>query len=507
MLRDFKIARNSLPEREILFSVLVLYTLVAGYTMLHHEMWGDELHSWNLARSSDSLAGLIDNRKYEGHPPVWHLLLWGISGCTHKVYWMQVAHLTIAVVTVALILFRSPFPLWARVLLPFGYYFLFEYAVLSRNYALGIIAGFLICLLLKKQHRYKLWGYYALLLFMSNVHLLALLLAGCLHLYFLMSLAEDKKGKAVVISHVLLGALIFLPAIGFIMPPSDTDLSIAASMKRWSYDRLLIALQAPLRAFVPMPAWWKYHFWNWQCIIELNAQYKVMKAFSLLMALGFIWLGCYLLKGSRKSRMLFVSNIALTWMAGLIYPLGVQRYVGFIFIGFLVAYWLAATERPLPLLKRRIINLLLTIQVIAGVFITVQDIRLPFSNFYKVEELLAEVPPGKSTVTEYWALIAGAAYLDRPFYCVDLQQEASFIRWGGDMAAMTRKVNRYYDGIKNLFEKEQLKEVYLYSASAPEVLRQTDAKLFAAYRVQLVGKRTGAIEKWSNLYLYRIRIL
>lgn len=507
MVQDFRTAQNSLAERMILFGVLVLYILVASYTMLHHEMWGDELHSWNLAKSSNSLKELIDNRRYEGHPPVWHLILWGISSCTHNPHWMQGVHLAIAIATVVLILFYAPLPLWTKVLLPFGYYFLYEYAVLSRNYAIGILAGFLICILLQKEHKYKLWGYYALLLLMSNTHLLAMLLAGCLHLYFLMTLAEQKKGLGVIALHVLLGILIFLPAIGFIMPPSDTDLSIAASMKRWSYDRLLIAAQAPLRAFVPMPAWWKYHFWNWECIIELNAQYKVMKVVSLLLSLGFIWLGVYLLKGSRKSQVLFVANIAFTWIAGLIYPIGTQRYVGFIFIGFIVAYWLYAYKRPLSPAKRKIVNLLLGLQCVAGIFITVKDIRLPFSNFDKVKELVAEVPPGKKVVTEYWALIAGSAYLDQPFYCVDLQQEESFIQWGSNMAVMTRKATRYYDGVKALFEKERLNEIYLYSASAPEILRQTDAKLFAAYKVQLVSKREGAIEKWSNLYLYRISVL
>jgi hypothetical protein len=330
--QDIKIARKSLQERIILFVAMAAYIIIASYVMLHHEMWGDELHSWNLAKGSNSLAELMHNKKYEGHPPVWYLILWGISRCTHDAQWMQWVHLFIAAFSVVLLLFYAPFPVWTRVLLPFGYYFLFEYTILSRNYAIGILACFLICMLLQKEFKYKLLWYYILLLLMSNTHLLAMLLAGCLHLYFLMDHAAQKKSKRVIILHVLLGVLVFLPAIGFIMPPGDTDLSIAASLKRWSHDRLLLAAQAPLRAFVPMPAWWKYQFWNWQCILELNAQYKVMKVLSLLLSLGFIWLGLYLLKGNRKSQVLFLTNIALVWMAGLIYPLGTQRYAGFIFI-------------------------------------------------------------------------------------------------------------------------------------------------------------------------------
>jgi hypothetical protein len=104
-------------------------------------------------------------------------------------------------------------------------------------------------------------------------------------------------------------------------------------------------------------------------------------------------------------------------------------------------------------------------------------------------------------------LIAGAAYKDRSFYCIDLQREHSFIRWDADMAAMTKNPYRYYDGLKALFKKEGRKQAYFFSASSPQVLQSVDARLFAAFRVEIVSKTSGAIEKWSDLYLYRISSL
>lgn len=501
---DFAAPRLSLNTRYLLWGVLGLYLVVAGYTMWHHELWGDELHSWNLAKSSNSLGDLINNKKYEGHPPVWYMVLWAIAKCSHNVGWMQGVHLAIAVSVVVLILFYSPLPTLTKVLLPFGYYFLYEYAVLSRNYAIGILACFLICVILKKEFKYKLLWYYILLLVMSNTHLLALVLAGGLHLYFLMGLAEQKKKQGILAIHVLLGILIFLPAVGFIFPPADTDLSIASSLNRWSKDRLLIDIQAPLRAFVPMPAWWQYNFWNRQCIMELNAQYKIMKVLSPLMALGFMLLGHYLLKGNRKTQALFLATAAGIFIAGLIYPLGTQRYAGFVFLGFIVAYWLHCSDRPLSRKKNRIVNMLLGIQLIAGIFIVAKDICLPFSNFYRIKELLVKVPPGQKVVTEYWALIAGVAYTDKPYYCLDLEQEESFIMWGPAMVAMNKKPARYEEGVRHLFQKEGLKELYFFSTSPPDIVRRTDARVFTTFKVQEVAEIEGAIEKWSNLYLYKI---
>src|SRR6185503_14787340 len=158
----------------------------------HHEMWGDEIHSWNIAKGSRGFFGLINNSRYEGHPPAWYVILWSISKFTHNLAYVQAVHLIIASLSVFLILFFSPFPLSTRVLIPFGYFFLFEYAVLSRNYAIGVLLAICICLLIRKKFRYKLILYYVLLFLLSNTHLLAILLAGSLHLYFLLFLNEQN---------------------------------------------------------------------------------------------------------------------------------------------------------------------------------------------------------------------------------------------------------------------------------------------------------------------------
>lgn len=144
----------------ILWLVLLIYLIVSGYTMMHHEMWGDEIHSWNIAKGSDSYADLIYNTRYEGHPPVWYTILWTISKFTHNLAYVQMTHWLIAASIVVLILFFSPIPLLSRVLIPFGYYFLYEYSVLSRNYAIGILFACCICIVVRKEFRYKVLLYY-----------------------------------------------------------------------------------------------------------------------------------------------------------------------------------------------------------------------------------------------------------------------------------------------------------------------------------------------------------
>lgn len=475
--------------------------------MFYHEPWGDELHCWNIAKASGSLGELLYNKRYEGHPPVWYIILWATAKFTHDPVYMQVVHLIVAILIVFLLLFKSPLPIFIKILIPFGYFFLFEYAVISRDYATGVLMGFLVCILLKKKVKYKLFLYYALLLVMSNAHLLALLMAASLHLYFLISFFEKGKKINVIVVHLLAGAVVFLPAVYFIVPPGDSELSIASWIGRWNKNQLASDLQVPIRAFIPIPAWWKYSFWNTQFLIQLQARFGVLKIVNVIIDVALVISGAFILKGNKKSLIFFITNITLTFMTGLIYPMVTERYAGFMFIGFIVACWLHYFEKPISNNKIKVVNALLVIQLIAGVFVVYKDISLPFSNFYKVKQLLNRLPENEQVVSDYWASVGFSAYVDKPIYCVDMQESILFMLWGSKITEAHKYPARYYRGIFNLFQKEGIKKTYMLSTNTIQELFKTDSKLFSSFHVQLVDKVDGAIEKWSSLYLYQISSL
>lgn len=494
-----------ISEKALLWLVMLIYILTAGYTIFHHEPWGDELHSWNIAKASNHFFALIYNTRYEGHPPIWYIVLWTISKFTHNFLYVQWVHLLFAAGVVFLLLFRSPFSLLTKMLIPFGYYFLFEYAIISRNYVIGILAGFLICALMHKEFKYKMVAYYTLLLIMSNTHLLAMVLAGSLHLYFLISNIEAKKTKQTLLLHFILGVVIFLPAIYFIIPPMDSELGIHDWRERWSVGQFAMDIQAPLRAFVPMPAWWKpYNFWNQQFLLSLHEQYSFLKVVYLLLAAGLTGLGCYLLRANKKSIVMFMANIAVTFIIGNVLSLDTQRYSGCIFICFIMAYWLSSYNKPLSLHNNRLINGLLLIQMAAGIFMVSKDISMPFSNAYKVKEVLSKVPPGSKVVTDYWTLITLVAYTDKPVYCIDIQKTVTFDLWQTDKTETRKYPYRYCRGLTNLFSNEAIKTVYFIATDPPKILSKTDSRLFSSFDVKLIYKEEGTMAKWSNLYLYRI---
>jgi hypothetical protein len=491
----------------VLWVTFIAYLILTGYAMYQHEIWGDEFHSWNIAKGSTGFLDLISNTRYEGHPPVWYVLLWTVSKFTHDPASIQVLQFVIAALTAMMIIFLSPLPLWTRILAPFGYYFLFEYAVLSRNYAVGILPALCICYVLYSQSKYIQWCYYPLLFIMGNTHLLALILAGTLHLHFLFRKIEQKQKIGVIAFHTLAGIIILIPSLYFIFPPSDSALNTHFWMDKWNSKQLAVVAQAPLRAFVPIPAGWKYNFWDTQFLLELQTSFAALKWFNLILSATLTALAFFSLKGSKKSQLVFTVNLLLIFIVSVFIPFTNARHVGFIFIGFFVACWLHYYHTPMSRRTKWFVNLLLILQVVGGIVSVVRDIRYPFSNAHRVTELINKVPGNEKIVTDYWCLNALSAFADKPFYCLDLQKEMSYILWDSELRSVLAKPDRYTSGIRKVMQTEGRTVLYMISINSPERINHLDPALSTSLKIENIDKIEGAIEKGSNLYLYRINPL
>ena len=498
--------KNRTLKTPFLWVIFLLYVLISTYTIANHEMWGDEFHSWNIAKASNTLSEVIHNSRYEGHPPVWYSILWTISRSTHHLGYVQLVHIIIACTSVFLLLFFSNLPVSLRVLIPFGYFFLFEYAILSRNYAVGILLAISICVVLSKNFRYKALVYYPLLFLLTNTHLLALLLAGSIHLYYLLLIYEQKKKLKSVYIHAFLGLLVALPACYFIFPPSDSQLNSQFWIDRWSIHHLFSFVQAPLRSFMPIPAWWKISFWNTQFLMELKDSSIIIFIISVLSSFVVVLLAFFVLKNNRKSLLLFFANFLLSFIvAVLVFPMTSTRYAGFIYIGFIVSFWLFCNETNVTRRNKFLIGFLLFVQLIGGVFSAIKDVRHPFSHAHQVKEILNQVPKGEKVVTDYWALNAVAAFIDKKMYCIDLGKEIFYLQWNSELGEICKKPYRYSDGVQKLFKDEGLKKVYMISTGSPSMLRNIDKQLYKSYKVELLEKREEAIEKGGGVYLYYIK--
>lgn len=176
---------------------LTIYLLGVCTVSFFHEPWFDEAQSWAIARSGTIKEILFEIPHYEGHPPLWHLILAPFAKLGAP-YELSLAAVNIFFMTlaVAVLLFKSPFPKLIRCLLPFNFFLFYQYGVISRPYCILVLAIFLaaVCYKNRNEHPVK---YLLCLALMCAVHSYGIMIAGCLCIVWLIEIFTEykKSGK------------------------------------------------------------------------------------------------------------------------------------------------------------------------------------------------------------------------------------------------------------------------------------------------------------------------
>lgn len=122
---------------------LCAYLLLVLFGAYHHEPWRDEALVWNIARE-DSIATIFDNVKHSGNAVLWFLTLVPFAKTGFPYITTGIVHAAIATTGVFLFLFYSKFSWVTKIFFIFSYYMAYEYAILARNYVVGIVLLFTI---------------------------------------------------------------------------------------------------------------------------------------------------------------------------------------------------------------------------------------------------------------------------------------------------------------------------------------------------------------------------
>jgi hypothetical protein len=486
--------------------IFLAYVGVFLFSLSRHELWGDEIHSWNISKGSASLQNLFQNMRYEGHPPLWYIFLFSISRFSHNPIWIQVVHALFPISLVFLICYFSPFPFFAKALIPFGYYFVFEYSVLSRNYALGILISIALCLILTKPNKYKIYLLYFLIFLLSNTHLLGLILGISFGFYLAYEHFEETKNIPSALWKIFIGVFLVMPALYFIVPPSDSEMNFSFWLESWSMSQFLIIGQIPVKSFFTIPVWWSNNFWNTNVLIDLSKNNSLMRVVALLFSVGILFSIYYVLRKNTKVLVFFGCNFLLTCLAALLFPFTSTRYVGFIYIAFIISMWLYLNRNPLEFRQKFIVVVFLVFQAVGALVALRKDWELPFSNSNRVSDLYGRIPKNDMIITDYWCLNNLSAFVDKPFYCVGLKREIGFVLWNRELANVSNQSGLYSTEVKQLINERLLKRLYLISTNDLKSLESLDPSLITNFKVTNISSWVGAIERSSNVYLYSIEI-
>jgi hypothetical protein len=449
--------------------LVVIFGCLSGIGLAHHEMWRDELQAWTLARDSSSLAELWQNMVTESHPMLWHTLLFVVARFTRNPVGMQCLHWLIGVVSVYLFVRFSPFTKFQKVLFCFGYYPVYEYGVISRNYSLCMLLLFLFCVLVQRRPRnyIALGGVIGLL---TGAHFFDIPIAWALLAVLAWDCARSPEEREYLRHHrgaVLAGVFLFVLCQAFfavelwrfsrqmsVEPPLRFHLSVAPE-----------ACSSMWRMFFPIPETTLDEFlWNTNLLADISDTGTRVAVFFggllFIVFLALLWL--------RSGRAALLYLLGTSGLLGLQLALGFgsMRHMGKHYLLLLASWWLAWSVAVVPgpsgwfgslgrrteQLASNLITVVLAIHVVAGAICYWGDIRGVFSTAketvqYLTNQGLADKPVVISHDTFAPSI---SAYLGRSVYAADSGRAQGFSSCDSTFYANTNKSGA--DVVKRVFD-------------------------------------------------------
>ncbi len=420
--------------------LLVAFFALGLLQILNHPLWQDEWQAWLLAKDSRSLADLFHNLRYEGHPALWYLALFGLSRATAHPLAMQLLHLGLATGAVYLVLRFSPFTRLQKILFTFGYFPFFEYAVISRNYAAGIFLIFAFCALFPRAFPRKYPVLAGLLFLLCQTSIYGLLVALALGAALLIGGLTARPHKPLpakadlITAGLILGAGV-LASIWQLLPAPDSGF---AAGWRFSPDwpAAVRSLNTVWESYVPLPSF-QMHFWNTNFIGQ-----PYLKFCLALLLLG---LACWRFR--RQPAVLLWFSLGTLALLSFTYTkyFGSIRHHGHLFILFLAACWLSPDFPVRPGQpgnrghlggvggppRQGLITALLAVQLTAGLLAAGLAFYYPFSagretaHYIRVSGLDYRLIAGEAD--DAASVVSG--YLHRQIFYLCSNRWGTFVIW------------------------------------------------------------------------------
>ena len=437
------------------WGAIAIAGVIGFLTLLQHPLWRDEMNVWLLARDSPTFAALIENIHYDrAHPGLWHLYVAALQALFHYPVAMQVGHWLLGLLSLILFWRFSAFPQWQKWLFTFGMLPFYEYSLVARNYALGMLFLFGICALWPTRQR-AYWPLAGLVALLANTNVYALWMAIAIAATLALEIGFAPQRRRPWLDIIGSGSVIILGcavSLYFILPPS----AVATEALETSYfyldsERLLSTigrLFAGYYIFIPNRERW----------LDVAVCSLVAIAVVALVILRLVH------KPTALSFYLIANGLLLGFTYTKFMPL-FTRHFGNFFLVLIAALWLSQQSPPSTALTRHLHHL-------TG---WSQRSRPTFTAFFTLM-LLFQLASGLFHVGRDWVVPhsagrAAAAYIRE----ANLQDAVIVGSRDAELAPLSGYLNRqiYYPerrelGSYTLFFKGDRREVHQV-----EVWRQT----------------------------------
>jgi hypothetical protein len=341
-----------------------LFAALVSVTAAMHEPWRDEGDAW-LAVRDDTLSGIALRAAHAGTPILWYVMLKPLALAGFGFGSSVVLHVAIAALAAWLILFRSPFPLLLRLAIVFSYFLSFEYAVITRNYAIGVLLLFASAASYWSSLQRTRTGLLLGALVNTSVHALvigAVLIAG----HLVNHLREVRAGQrirwwAIVVPlfGLLLACIQLYPRPGGQLPPR-----IAGA---WNPEAINWALGGMI-------------------LPRVEPDFPLLSTFSALLLI----LVAFLLPSGQMRLMYGMSVAGL--LAIFVFSYAVEdgyRHFGFLWLVMIVFLWLGLEKNPIT---RKVHQVIVWVAILPLLYAAAsahwREFRYPFSGSTEAAQFL-----------------------------------------------------------------------------------------------------------------------
>lgn len=427
------------------FLIALIFLGLSLWLVPSHELWRDELQAWLLARDSRSFPELFKNLKYEGHPGLWHSMLFPLTRLDLGPVAMQYLHVLIATCTIFVLVKWSPFNTTQKVLLVFSYFLFYEYSLIARNYGLGVLLIFIFCALFPKRRQFPLSIAISLFL-LSHTSVHGLIIALCLfstlcfeEFFSKKTFSYKLKFSASYLSAIAIILAGFITAVIQLIPPPDSGFQTGWHFY-FSAKRFITTCAAIVAAYFPIPEI-NLNFWNSRFVLSNN--FFIFTSFIAVCIYLYV-ISRFLIKRP-SAFFLYLSTTSALILFFYVKYSGGLRHHGFLFIALISSLWVYqhCESRQFFQIPKRfkevkfktlnyLITILFAIHACAAIIAVTLEIKYPFSSAQQTADFLKREGLTDATIigdaSPAVSAVAGH-YKNKIFYYADADRYGTFIRW------------------------------------------------------------------------------
>jgi hypothetical protein len=443
-----------------------------------------------IAIKSDSIFQLFKNKSTEGHPLGYFILIFLIAKLfAGNLIAFKIVHFFILECAIYLVLRFTNINWIIKLCISFGYFFSYEYSIISRNYGLGILLILTALYFLKnKKHFYCILS----LALVSQTSFVALMISAALmctiSIYYLIEERTQIKWVLIVFVPILILSLLEM------VPPDPTVMFHPVPFIPLNIG---VAISRITEVFMPLPKP-QLHFW--ETYIITNSYVKFVISIIIFFCV-FIYLS-----ESVYAQIFLVLSFFILVLFFSTRMIGFSRHHGFFFVSFVAAIWLKEilpseikyfNKIDLNRIKNYSFNficIILLFQISASAIAAYFDFKEPFSNSANLSNFIEKSNLSKSEIIAYpdAEISPLSFYLKRDLYYPSSNKSGSFTIW--DRYRVSRS-DAYVDSIYRKMKSLKPNTILVLNKQWVSSIKEDSLKLIKSFE--------GAIVPSENYYIYQ----